>query len=206
MKSASSLLGLRKLLLPRPRGGDSKRDLAAAAQASFGSVARKAEARRERDLVEFLGGVGLFAEFERGELARLARSAHERSYVDGERIFEQGTPGVALFVVRSGLVEIRHRHVHGEEVSLAVLEPPASFSEDAAMGAQTLRWASAVARGPVELIGLGSADLNDLARRFPQLTIKILQSIGQITALRLQLLIEDQIFGNEEAAVDEPES
>jgi len=146
MKGAASLLGLRKILLPRPSGGKSTDGLAAAAQASLGPVART-EAKRERDLVEFLGRVGLFEEFARQDLVRLARAAHERSYRDGEHIYEQGTPGAALFIVRSGLVEIRHRLVGGEEVPLVSLEPPASFSEDAAMGAQTVRWSSAVARG-----------------------------------------------------------
>jgi len=199
MKDRPSVLGLRKILLPRLRSGRSTESLAAAVKASFGPVARRAEAHRERDLVEFLGRVGLFEEFGRPDLVRLARYAHERSYADGEPIYEQGTPGIALFIVRSGLVEIRHRLASGEEVPLATLEAPASFSEDAAMGAESVRWTSAVARGPVSLVALGSPDLNALANRFPQSAIKVLQKLGQMTALRLHLLIEAQVFGDREA-------
>ncbi len=196
MKDVSSLLGLKKILLPHPRGSKSTDDLAAAAQATFGPVART-EAQRERDLVEFLGRTGLFEDFGRHDLVRLARAAHERSYRDGEHIYDQGTPGAALFIVRSGVVEIRHRLVGGEEVPLATLERPASFSEDAAMGAQTVRWSSAVARGPVSLVALGSSDLIALGNRFPQSAVKVLQRLGQMTALRLHLLIEARIFGDE---------
>jgi len=199
----SPLLGLRKILLPRLPSGQSVDSLAAAAQASLGPVART-EAQRERDLVAFLGRVGLFEEFGRPDLVRLARSAHERSFRDGEHIYEQGTPGAALFIVRTGVVEIRHRRSSGEEVPVASLEPPASFSEDAAMGGQTVRWTSAVARGPVSLVALGSSDLNALGHRFPQSAIKVLQRLGQMTALRLHILIESQMLAGEgEAPTDD---
>jgi CRP/FNR family transcriptional regulator, cyclic AMP receptor protein len=193
----SSFLGLRRILLPRSSDRESPRALAAAAEASFGTVPRPAGKHREQDLVEFLGRVGLFEELGRGDLQRLARFAHERTYRDGERIYEQGTPGAALFIVRSGTVEIRHRPAHGEEIALASLEPPASFSEDAAMGAEAVRWSSAVARGVVTLVALGSSDLNALGHRFPQLAIQVLRNLGQMTALRLHLLLEAQIYGEE---------
>ena len=193
----SAFLGLRKILLPRSPGVPSPNELSAAAQASFGGVARPAGRHGEEDLVEFLGRVGLFEEFGRADLVRLARTAHERSFRDGERIYEQGTPGAALFIVRSGIVEIRHRPRGGDEIALATIEPPASFSEESAMGAEAVRWISAVARGAVTLVALGSPDLNALGRRFPQLAIKVPRKVGQMTALRLHLLLEAQIFGEE---------
>jgi CRP/FNR family transcriptional regulator, cyclic AMP receptor protein len=207
MKGGSSLLGLRKILLPRLGRGRSSSELAAAAGASLGSVALTTDKHREQDLVEFLGRVGLFEDFGSADLARLARSAHERKFHDGERIYEQGTPGAALFIVRSGIVEIRHRPSRGEEVAVASLEPPASFSEDGAMGAEALRWSSAVARGPVALVALGSSDLNALSHRYPQLAIKVLRRLGQMTALRLHLLLEAQIYADEDqAGADEPKT
>jgi CRP-like cAMP-binding protein len=196
----SAFLGLRKILLPRSQGAPSPNELSAAAQASFGGVVRPAGRHAEADLVEFLGRVGLFEEFGRADLVRLARTAHERSFRDGERIYEQGTPGAALFIVRSGIVEIRHRPRGADEIALVTIEPPASFSEEAALGAEAVRWVSAVARGPVTLVALGSSDLNALGRRFPQLAIKVLRNLGQMTALRLHLLLEAQNFGEEKQA------
>ena len=155
-----------------------------------------------RDVVEFLGQVSLFAELSRGELARLVHSAHERTYHDGEYIYEQGKPGAALFLVRSGVVEIRRRKRDGEETLLLTLTPPASFSEQAAIGIEAVRWTSAVARGPVSLLALGNADLDALGHRFPLLANKVLRKLAQITALRLQMLVEAQFFAEEGSVPD----
>jgi len=126
MKNGFSLRGLRKVLLQRPADADSSDVAGAPALAAFGPLpATEAAGKRGRDLVDFLGQANLFEEFSRADLARLARSAHERNYRDGESIYEQGTPGAALFLVRSGVVEILRRKRNGEEVSVLMLEPPA---------------------------------------------------------------------------------
>ena len=197
MTNRLSLRGLREILLPRPGVGESLDTPGRPARAAFGPVQGPAAGRRGRDLAAFLGEVALFEEFGRGDLDRLARSAHERSYRDGERIYEQGRPGAALFIVRSGVVEITRHGRGGEEVPLLTLEPPASFSEQAAMGGDVVRWTSAVARGPVSLVALGSSDLEAIGRRFPHLANKILRKLAQIMALRLQMLVDAEFFPDE---------
>ena len=184
--------GLKKILPPWPRKAES-----VVAQAAFGPLPTGDASKRHRSVVDFLGQVSLFEELSRGELARLARSAHERTYHDGEYIYEQGKPGAALFLVRSGVVEIRRRKRDGDEALLLTLEPPASFSEQAAMGIEAVRWTSAVARGPVSLLALGNADLDALGHRFPLLANKVLRKLAQITALRLQMLVDAQFFAEE---------
>ena len=197
MKNRLSLRGLREILLPRPGVGEFLETPGAPARAAFGPVLGAAAGSRGRDLAAFLGQVALFEGFGSGELDRLARSAHERSYRDGERIYEQGRPGAALFIVRSGVVEITRHGRGGEEVALVTLEPPASFSEQAAIGGDVARWTSAVARGPVSLVAFGSSDLEAIGRRFPHLANKILRKLAQIMALRLQLLIDAEFFPEE---------
>ena len=199
MKNGFSLRGLRKVLLQRPADADASDVSGGPALAAFGPLpATEAAGKRGRDLVDFLGQANLFEEFSRADLARLARSAHERNYRDGEYIYEQGTPGAALFLVRRGVVEIALRKRNGEEVPIATLEPPASFSEQAVMGAHVVRWNSARARGPVCLVAFGSSDLDALGRSLPQLANKILRKLAQITATRLQLIVEAQFFSQEE--------
>ena len=78
-----------------------------------------------------------------------------------------------------------------------MLEPPASFAEQAALGADVVRWTSARARGPVSLVALGSSDLDALGRTFPLLANKILRKLAQVMATRLQLLLEAEFFGEE---------
>lgn len=193
----SPLQGLKRLVPTWTKKAESL-----VAQAAFGPLSTGGPSVGSRGVVEFLGQVSLFEELSRGELERLARSAHERTYHDGEYIYEQGKPGAALFLLRSGVVEIRRRKQDGDEVSLLTLTPPASFSEQAAMGIEPVRWTSAVARGPVSLLALGDADLDALGHRFPLLANKVLRKLAQITALRLQMLVETQFFAEEGSVAD----
>lgn len=204
MKNGFSLRGLKKVLLPRLEDTDSLDAEGVSALAAFGPVPGITAGKRGGDLVDFLGQVTLFEEFSRAELTRLARSAHERSYGDGESIYQQGTPGAALFLVRKGVVEILRRKRNGEEVSVLLLEPPASFAEQAALGADVVRWTSARAHGPVSLVAIGSSDLDALGRTFPLLANKILQKLAQIMAIRLQLLLEAEYFSEDAPAASSP--
>jgi hypothetical protein len=192
-----ALRGLREILLPRPGKKGDADGTGSEALAVYGPVPQTAAGKRGRDLVSFMKTVPLFEELTDAELRRLAQIAHERSYGDGELIYEQGRPGVALFVLRSGLVDIVRRKANGEELPLAVLEPPASFEELAAMGCEVVRWSSARARGPVSVVSLGRPDLDLLSRTLPFLANKLLRKLSEITARRLQLVVENQFLASQ---------
>lgn len=180
--------GLKELFLPRRANRDSEDHAAIGARALF-RTPESAMATQHEGLLEFLGHVTLFEGLGRRDLARVARIVHERDYSDGEYICEAGKPGAALFVVRRGLVEVV-RHAGGEEAPLALLEPPASFEESAALGTGVIRWFSVRARGPVSLLALGKSDLDALMLNFPVLANKILFRLAGIMAARLQMLID----------------
>jgi signal-transduction protein with cAMP-binding, CBS, and nucleotidyltransferase domain len=194
MKRKFFLTGIKQILLPHPKDADALDTSTASARVLFGPPPETAAGARGRDLVDFLKQVTLFEELGRGDLKRLARIVHERSYGDGEYIYEEGKPGVALFLIRSGVVEIMRRRRNGEEMSIVTLEPPASFEELAATGAEVVRWTSARAHGPVSLVALGRSDLDALSRNFPLLANKILKKLAQIIAMRLQMLVEAEYF------------
>lgn len=183
-----TLPGIKELLLPS-RATRGLADIAAIrARALFQAPDNTMTPRRS--LVEFLAQVSLFEDLGRRDLARVARIVHERDYSDAEYICEAGKPGAALFVVRRGLVEVVRRDAGGEEVPLALLEPPASFEESAALGTGVIRWFSVRARGPVSLLALGKSDLDALMLNFPVLANKILLRLAGIMAARLQMLID----------------
>lgn len=194
LKETSRLAGVRKLLLPAREGGQHFDTPSASLRALFGPVSRSAPVESGTDLLGFLKRVYLFEDLKHGDLARLARIVHERRYRDGEWISEQGKPGAALFVLRSGTVEITRRTGDGGEIPLATLEPPSSFDELAAVG-EVARWYSARARGPVCLIALGASDLDALGEHFPIPANKILRKLARITAARLQMLVEAHCLG-----------
>jgi CRP/FNR family transcriptional regulator len=153
---------------------------------------------QRRSLVEFLGQVSLFEDLDRRELGHLARIVHERDYGDGEYICEEGRPGAALFVVRRGVVEVVRRGAGAQEVPLALLEPPASFEESAAIGTGAVRWFSVRARGPVSLLALGKSDLDALVANFPVSANKVLLRLAGIMAARLQMAIEAETLRESE--------
>ncbi len=192
MKTKVAFPGLRKLLLPRRLNSKSADTAAMRARALF-LPPESGMATRRQSLVQFLGRVSLFEDLGRRDLARLARIVHERDYADGEYICEEGRPGAALFVVRRGVVEVVRRGADAQEVPLALLEPPASFEEPAAIGTGVIRWFSVRARGPVSLLALGKSDLDALIVNFPVLANKILIRLAGIMAIRLQMLIDSEI-------------
>jgi CRP/FNR family cyclic AMP-dependent transcriptional regulator len=188
--------GLRKILFPLQKARDFL-DTSGPARVMYGPFQETAVGERGRDLVGFLKQVSLFTDLAHGDLRRLARIVHERVFRDGEIIFEQGTPGTALYLLRGGMVEIMRKKRNGEEIPLAMLEPPASFEELAAVGAEVVHWASARARGPVSLVAIGHSDLEALSRNFPLLANKILMKLARVISVQLQILLEAEYFNEE---------
>ena len=188
--------GLKKILFPLQKARDFL-DTTGPGRVMFGSASETAAGEKGRDLPDFLKEVPLLADLAHGELIRLARIVHERTYRDREIIYEQGTPGAALYLLRGGTVEILRRKGDGEEVLLVMLEPPSSFEEMAAVGAEVVHWSSARAHGPVSLVAIGHSDLDALSQSFPRLANKILKKLAQIVAVRLQILLEAEYFDEE---------
>jgi CRP-like cAMP-binding protein len=193
VRTKSTFPGLRELLLPRRPTTDPADVAAVRARALFRPPDRATGTRR-RSLVEFLGQVSLFEGLGHRDLVRLARILHEREYVDGEPICEEGRPGAALFVVRRGVVEVVRSGAGGHEVPLALLEPPASFEEAAAIETGVIRWFSVRARGPVSLLALGKSDLDALIANFPVLASKVLVRLARIMAMRLHMVADAEIL------------
>jgi CRP/FNR family cyclic AMP-dependent transcriptional regulator len=190
------LAAIKEFLLPRSRSGNPL-TASGSARALFGPTPGSATGEKGHDLVDFLKQVHLFQDLPQGDLKRLARIVHERTYGDGEYIYEQGNPGVALYIVRRGVVEIARRKRNGEEVPLARLEPPDSLEELAAVGAEVVRLTSARARGPVSLVAIGRSDLDALSRNFPLLANLILVRLAQVMAMRMQIFLEAEYFNEE---------
>ena len=142
MKEKFRIAGIKKILLTWHKHADLL-DAADPARALYGPPPKTAAGERGRSLVDFFKQVFLFEDLTQADLRQLARIVHERTYRDGEYIFEEGKPGTALYIVRSGVVEIMRRKRNGEEVSLVLVEPPASFEELAAAGADVVHWTSA---------------------------------------------------------------
>jgi len=186
--------GLKKILLS-PRSHTDAADLDAIRARALFEAPDSAGTKPDRSLADFLAHVSLFEDLGRRDLARLARIVHERDYADGEYICEEGRPGVALFIVRRGVVEVVTRAAGDRDVPLALLEPPASFEETALIGPEMPRWFSVRARGPVSLLGLGKSDLEALSVDFPVMANKVLIRLAALMAARLRTLLDAEFLG-----------
>jgi CRP-like cAMP-binding protein len=200
MNTKLTFPGLKELMPPLRSGAGSAAPTAVigVARALF-RLPDAAVTERRRSLVDFLAQVSLFEDLARRDLAQVARIVHERDYGDGEYICEQGRPGVALFIVRRGVVEVVRRGAGTREAPIALLEPPASFEESAAIGTGVTRWFSVRARGPVSLLALGRSDVDVLIANFPVLATKVLIRLAGIMAMRLEILTEVHTLGDSES-------
>jgi CRP/FNR family cyclic AMP-dependent transcriptional regulator len=204
MKKKSHIAGVKEILLRWHKHADLL-DTPDPARALYGPPPETAARERGRDLVDFFKQVPLFEDLSQGDLRRLARILHKRTYRDGEYIFEEGKPGTAMYIIRGGLVEIVKRRRNGEEVALVTLEPPAALVEElAAVGEDVVHWTSARARGPVSLVAIGRPDLDALGRNFPLLANKILKKLAYIIAMRLQMVLEAEYFNEERSLHSDP--
>jgi len=205
MNTKLTFPGLEALMPPLPSGAGSAAPTAVigVARALF-RLPDAAVTERRRSLVDFLAQVTLFEDLARRDLAQVARIVHERDYGDGEYICEQGRPGVALYIVRRGVVEVVRRGAGTREAPIALLEPPASFEESAAIGTGVTRWFSVRARGPVSLLALGRSNVDVLIANFPVLATKVLIRLAGIMAMRLEILTEAHTLGDSEDESEAP--
>jgi len=144
--------------------------------------------------VEFLAGIPALEDLTPKELSQLSQVMHERSFGDGEIIYDQGTPSAALYVIRNGSVEM-FRKADGAEVVLATLAPNELFGEISLLIDEGARFAGARSRGPSDLLALSRPDFETLMVRSPIASVKFLRGIGRIVAEKFRLLMETMEAG-----------
>lgn len=131
-----------------------------------------------------------FEELSRNDLKLLMRIVHNRQYLTGEHIFKQGDPGIGLFIIREGDVDITYADKGGKIMRIASLTSGDFFGELALIdGAR--RNASAIAKTDVKLSVIFKPDLDNYIEMYPKKGIKILQGVTIIITTRLRQLDED---------------
>lgn len=147
----------------------------------------------EIDRIQFLRTVPFFNELSNWQLRRVSEIVFERSYEQGELIFEQDQPGAALFLVVKGQVAVEMYQEH-QPVTLAVLEKGAFFGEMALLD-ETPRSASARCLEKTHTIALYRNDLRRLIQTDPQTACHIYQSLARIVGDRLRTTNELVLSG-----------
>lgn len=141
----------------------------------------------QQEILSLLHTTPIFSDLTPAELVDLLHLLHERTFVAGETIFTEGEPGLGLYVVFKGEVEISRK---GKTQSqLARLGPAEVFGEISFLDGRG-RSATATAHIRSELIGFYRTELFDLLKRKPRLASKILLSLGRQITLRMRALLD----------------
>ena len=133
-----------------------------------------------------------FEDLSKKDLAILSRVIHNRHYIAGEHIFAQGDPGIGLYIIRDGEVDIAYADKNGMVLRIASFGKGDFFGELALVdGAK--RSASAIAKTEAKLAVIFKPDLDNFIDRYPKKGVKILQGITLIITTRLRQLDEDYL-------------
>lgn len=112
------------------------------------------------------------------ERAALAERMELLPYEPGRNIFEYGDPGHALYIVRSGEVEIYVKNDQGEKIVLEVSKPGDVFGEVSLLdnGSRTA-WVTAI--DEVEVLRLDREHFEDYVRQYTPAALNLLSVIAR---------------------------
>src|SRR5689334_16818320 len=129
---------------------------------------------------ELLADVELFASLDADDRQRLADMIQTRTLAAGTKLFQAGEPGEALYVVKTGQIELFIKDTAGQRIVLHVAEPGEVFGEMAMLDAGP-RTASAVALMDTELLELDRDHLLLLFQKSPDSALQMLAAMGRKT-------------------------
>jgi CRP/FNR family transcriptional regulator len=130
------------------------------------------------ETIALLQQVPAFSTLAEDDLARVADVAVPRRFQAGEVVFRQGDDSDTCYVVRSGRARAVHEHPDGRALTLATFGPGDIFGELAMFDAER-RSATVETLEETVVIGILGTDMRRLLRRHPDISIKLLSSLGR---------------------------
>lgn len=128
------------------------------------------------ELTRFLARVSLFEGLDEAQLLDIAGRGTELSVQRGDLVCRQGDPGVSMFIVTAGLVEV-FVDAGGERRVLATLASGDYFGEMSLLSGLP-RSASVRALAPSRVFGLTKGDFAEACRRSPAIALDIIRTLS----------------------------
>lgn len=142
-----------------------------------------------------LKGIPLFATLDARELRIVDGLLHERDYLNGEVIFDEGEEGQAIYLIFEGKVLVCHQ---GEPVKGFIVELPAgTFLGEQALLDHVPRAAQARAVGPCKLGVLFRAEFQSLLEIDARVASKISLQLSKYLSRRLRDVVKGQKDGRD---------
>src|SRR5436309_7481549 len=133
-------------------------------------------------LVGFLKNVKLFAELSTDSLLKLGSSLKTAEFPPAEIIVREGAPGVSMYIIKSGLVEVRKKDTTtGFDFLVAQLSKGAAVGEMSLLTGKP-RSATVTTVQPTVVFTLTRADFRNLLTQHPEISL----GLARILAERLE--------------------
>ena len=121
-----------------------------------------------------------FEDLSAREEAVLRKALIGRRFKDGELVFHEGEPGLGMYVVAQGSVEIFRS---AKAFVIATLGPGEIFGEIALLN-QVTRMAAARAQGETELLLMHQPAFHRLVEKHPRLGVRLLLALARVMGIR----------------------
>lgn len=148
-----------------------------------------------------LAEIPFFEMLDDSDRSNLARVVECIDLPAGGKIFDEGDPGEALYIVRSGAIEIYVRDTAGQKIVLTVVRQNEFFGEIAILDSAP-RSATAVALEDSQLIELDREDLLLLFQNHPAAALHMLAAMGAMTR-KADELLKTRVSRNVNTEVEE---
>ncbi|MEK7388892.1 MAG: cyclic nucleotide-binding domain-containing protein [Elusimicrobiota bacterium] len=134
---------------------------------------------------KFLRSLDIFKDLRDRELGQIVSALHSRSYHEGEVIFEEGDIGRALFILKSGAVDLTRAGAQGAAAPLYSLKAGEFFGEMALLESLP-RTATATATEKSQLLLLHRSKLESLLSTEPRIGVTIMSHLARLLSARLR--------------------
>jgi CRP-like cAMP-binding protein len=151
------------------------------------------------DTSDLLGSLPLFESLNERELAELVAVAVPRTFQRGEVIFQEGSQGDVLYVIRNGRVLIKREHTGGRTIALAEMGKGDMFGELAVFDKE-VRSATVECIEPTKAVALTAGDVSRVLTRNPEIAIKVIQALSR-RLREANSRIGDQYFQSTEGRI-----
>jgi CRP/FNR family cyclic AMP-dependent transcriptional regulator len=147
------------------------------------------EEKKEYSIFAVLAKIPIFRDLTKKELRAVERILHRRTYKEDEILFNEGDPGVGMYIIEKGRINI----ILGKEKKLLATLSNGEFFGEIALLSEIPRTAAAVAAMNSSILGFFQSDLFGLLETNPRMGNKILLKLAQMIADRLRFSnIENQ--------------
>ena len=130
------------------------------------------------DKREVLRSIPLFRMINEADLTEIAELLIERRYLSRATIFEEGSVGEYMYVIREGQVKVSKMSDDGREKVLEMLGPGDFFGEMALLD-RAPRSASVKATTDCVLLALSRNDFIALLRRNPEISLELVRELAR---------------------------